>query len=92
MWRKSSFCVQGECAEVLTYRRAAACANGNSCAEVAFARPAACQQLECAEIGVAGDHVHVRNSQRPDAEVIFDADEWKAFVLGIQAGEFDLPA
>lgn len=67
MWKRSSFCAQGECAE---WRRSSHCSTG-----------------ECAEL-LEGEHVHLRNSQRPDVVVTFTREEWEAFAAGVKAGEF----
>ena len=46
----------------------------------------------CVEVAVVDDHVMVRDSKNPDrATLEFTAPEWRAFLLGAQAGEFDLP-
>lgn len=44
----------------------------------------------CVEVAAAGDGVAVRNSRRPDAEVIFYTKaEFQAFLGGVKNGEFD---
>jgi Domain of unknown function (DUF397) len=35
-----------------------------------------------------GDYV-VRHSRRHDSHIVFSAPEWKAFVSGVKAAEFD---
>jgi hypothetical protein len=35
--------------------------------------------------------VMVRNSENPEHVVPFTADEWRVFLKGVKAGEFDLP-
>ncbi len=51
---------------------------GSNCVEV---RPA--RYME--------DTIHVRNSNTPNgAMVSFTYDEWRAFVAGVKAGEFDI--
>ena len=47
---------------------------------------------QCLEVAVSSEHiVYVRNSRLSDRESIeFDADEWRAFILGVKAGEFDI--
>lgn len=55
------------------YKSSYACSNGASCVEV---RP--------------GDLVEVRNSRFPSAGMLsFTHAEWRAFVAGVKAGEFD---
>jgi Domain of unknown function (DUF397) len=45
----------------------------------------------CVEVSeLAGGRIGVRNSRRPDGAVLsFSPEEWKAFLTGAQAGEFD---
>ncbi len=63
--------------ENLRYFKSSFCmANGNQCAELAH---------------LPGGGVRLRNSQRPDASVEFDAGEWSAFIAGAKNGEFDSP-
>ena len=50
-------------------------ASGNNCVEV---RP------------YTNNRVAVRNSKMPDILVLFTPAEWKAFIEGAKAGEFDL--
>jgi hypothetical protein len=46
---------------------------------------------DCVEVAVVGDGVLVRDSKAPDAGILrFTYDEWRAFLVGAQAGEFDL--
>lgn len=87
MWRKSTKCEQGACAEV--YFRTSSFCEGASCAEVGFEKSSFCDAGVCAEVH-RGDTVLMRNNQNPDVVVEFDHDEWKAFVAGVKAGEFDL--
>lgn len=48
-------------------------------------------QHNCVECRRVEGGVEVRNSKRPDAGTIAYTDsEWKAFVAGVKAGEFDL--
>jgi hypothetical protein len=43
------------------------------------------------EVASSGDGAQVRDSKRPDLEPFsFTADEWREFVRGVKAGEFDL--
>jgi Domain of unknown function (DUF397) len=58
------------------WRRARACNNGHdTCVEVAFHE----------------DVISVRNSQEAALVVVFTALEWRAFLEGVRAGEFDIP-
>jgi hypothetical protein len=47
---------------------------------------------QCVETAVLPDHrVAVRHSKRPDeAILIYTPAEWRAFIAGAKAGEFDL--
>jgi hypothetical protein len=45
---------------------------------------------ECVEVSSDGDDVLVRDSKDPLSPVLrFTPSEWRAFVLGVRAGEFD---
>jgi len=45
---------------------------------------------DCAEVALIGDRIHVRNSKAPDAgTATFTRSEWRAFVAGVAAGEFE---
>ncbi|GAB3274092.1 DUF397 domain-containing protein [Kineosporia babensis] len=45
----------------------------------------------CVAVAATGSGVSVRNSKAASAaNVSFTADEWRAFVHGVKAGEFDL--
>ena len=59
-----------------------------------FRRSSSCDGGHCVEVAQLPDGgVAVRDSKHPDLEPrIFDADEWRAFVRGVKAGEFDLAA
>lgn len=47
----------------------------------------------CVEVQLDGDTVYTRNSNVPGAgTVAYTTKEWAAFVAGVKAGEFDLPA
>jgi hypothetical protein len=43
------------------------------------------------QIAFVDDHIAMRDGRFPDGPVlVFTQDEWRAFVLGAQDGEFDL--
>ena len=44
----------------------------------------------CVEVLNTDGVVSVRNSQRPEFMTSFDRAEWRAFVEGVKAGEFDI--
>lgn len=49
-------------------------------------------QGNCVEVAVSSRRVLVRDSKDPLGPTLtFSAAEWNAFVLGVKAGEFDLP-
>jgi hypothetical protein len=61
----------------LAWRKSSLSGNGPDCVEVAFSAEAA----------------YVRNSRRSDGHVLsFLPHEWKAFIAGVQNGEFEFPA
>jgi hypothetical protein len=45
----------------------------------------------CVEVAFVGDHVAVRDSKNrtTDAVLYFTHDEWRAFLAGAHAGDFD---
>ena len=48
-----------------------------------------CGTNACVEVAQTSDAVLVRDSKNPDiAPLSFTRDEWTAFVLGVQGGEF----
>lgn len=59
--------------------------------EYIWQRSSACGGGVCVEVANLGDgEVAVRDSKNPGAVAhVFDADEWRAFVIGVKAGEFD---
>ncbi|GAB2583534.1 hypothetical protein GCM10027168_15370 [Streptomyces capparidis] len=44
---------------------------------------------ECIELAAEGDFVYLRESDHPEKVVVTTRAKWDAFVLGVQAGEFD---
>jgi uncharacterized protein DUF397 len=43
----------------------------------------------CVEVAFMGDQVAIRQSKDPDGLVlVFNADEWEAFLAGVLSGEF----
>lgn len=79
-FRKSSYSAGGDCVEV------AFVGDG-------FAGPTYCADTACVEVDVASaaPDVLVRDSKDLSIPPMrYTADEWKAFVAGVKAGEFDL--
>jgi hypothetical protein len=53
-------------------------------------RAADCTHSDCVEVALAGGHVALRDSKRPDGGVlVFTRAEWEAFVAGVRGDEFD---
>jgi hypothetical protein len=49
-----------------------------------------CQSGECIEVSALDGMVLMRDSKDPHGGVLrYDASEWRAFLRGIRAGEFD---
>lgn len=68
------------------------CAGGD-CLQVAFHKSSASSDsVNCVEVaGCTCNEFRVRDSKDPEGPVlVFTRDEWKAFVLGVKAGEFDV--
>jgi hypothetical protein len=78
-WRKASYSGNngGGCVEVGVWQKASySTSNGGGCVEVT--------QLPAAVVAV-------RDSKDPDGpELAFSHADWRAFVAGVKAGEFDL--
>ena len=53
-----------------------------------FHRSSFCSLGDCVEVAHAADGVLVRDSKNPAQHLTFDADEWRAFIAGVKAGEF----
>jgi len=50
-----------------------------------------CDANSCAEMATDGpDVIYLRNSREPDKMVAFSGDEWRDFIAGARAGEFDV--
>jgi hypothetical protein len=74
-WRKSTFSSgSGQCVEVAEFRKSTFSGAGGDCVEVAD----------------GADFVLVRDSKDPGGPVLtFTLPEWKAFVAGVKAGQFE---
>jgi hypothetical protein len=50
-----------------------------------------CSMGNCVEVGAApGGGIAVRDSKRREAgHVVFPVEEWRSFLVGVRAGEFD---
>jgi predicted secreted Zn-dependent protease len=61
-------------------------------AAMIWRKSSASNTTNCVEVRFAGALVFLRDSKDPaGAKLTFTADEWAAFVAGVQAHEFDLP-
>jgi len=50
-----------------------------------------CGNAACVEVAVSNGTYFVRDSKNPDVSPLsFDYAEWKAFVAGVRAGNFDV--
>jgi len=65
---------------------------GSDTPDGGWRRSTFCGGSGCVEIAFDGDTVAVRDSKRPDSPVLaYDRAEWHSFVLGVKAGQFDVP-
>lgn len=58
-------------------------------------KPSACMDPNntCVEIEIRSNSVAMRDSKDPTGPtLVFTPDEWSAFVSGVRAGEFEVPA
>jgi len=50
-----------------------------------------CETAACVEVSKSGETVRVRDSKDPAGPVLsFTEAEWKSFVAGVRAGDFEL--
>lgn len=92
MWKTSSYSSGGNCVEV--WRKSTFSAD--QCVEVGIFKTSTLSATQgesrCVEVGADEDHILVRHSKNHDAGTIpYTYPEWKAFIEGVKAGEFDLP-
>lgn len=76
----------------MTWLRSSACHTSSCCVEVAFHKSSfSAANGGCVEVAAHCDEVWVRDSKDPGGPVLrFTPAEWRAFLEGIGAGEFDL--
>jgi hypothetical protein len=48
-----------------------------------------CASGECVEVAQHNGMIVLRDAEQPRGNVRYTAEEWRAFVRGIKAGEFD---
>jgi hypothetical protein len=59
-------------------------------AQPAWRKSSFCASGECVEIAQQNGAIMLRNSKDPTSRVLrYTAEEWRSFVRGIMAGEFD---
>jgi len=51
--------------------------------------PRACATGECVEFATLADGVAVRNSRQPELVLTFTRAEWREFLNGARAGDYD---
>jgi hypothetical protein len=58
-------------------------------AQAVWRRPRACATSECVEVAALDGEVAVRSSRSPDVVLTFTKTEWREFLRGAKAGDFD---
>lgn len=58
-------------------------------AQAVWRRSRACANGECVEVAALADGVALRSSRSPDVVLTFTKTEWREFLRGIEAGDFD---
>jgi Domain of unknown function (DUF397) len=58
-------------------------------AQAVWRRPRGCANTECVEVAALAGEVAVRSSQSPDVVLTFTKPEWREFLDGVKAGDFD---
>ncbi len=56
---------------------------------VVWQRARVCGTGECVEVARDGDAIVVRDSKNPAQKLRYTRQEWRAFVIGVKAGDFD---
>ena len=55
----------------------------------AWRRASSCSDAACIEVQFKKGRVKIRSSAFEPAELVFTDEEWRAFITGAKAGEFD---
>jgi Domain of unknown function (DUF397) len=55
---------------------------------VEWFRSKSCSDSACVEIASSGDDVLIRSSNHPEEVVRCTPSEWRAFIAGVEAGDF----
>lgn len=58
----------------------------------AWRKSTRCETAACVEVATDGQLVGLRNSTKPEVELMIDAASWRLFIDGVRGGEFDLSA
>lgn len=59
--------------------------------QVSWRRSTYCGNSSCVEVAIKGDEIRIRDSKHlASAALVYNRDEWLAFIAGVKAGEFDL--
>lgn len=58
-------------------------------AQAVWRRSRVCANTECVEVAELAGEVAVRSSQSPDVVLTFTKAEWREFLRGAKAGDFD---
>lgn len=68
--------------------------SGDDTASAAWISSSACNNSACVQVAhLPGGMVAIRDSKDPGKPAhLFGRQEWAAFLAGVKAGEFDLPA
>lgn len=73
------------------WKKSSACSANHTCVEVWRSSGYCDEGCSCIEVSHTSDEWHVRDSKNQDGPVLtFNKKEWKAFILGVKAGEFDI--
>lgn len=56
---------------------------------VTWRKSTKCNVGSCVEVALTEDSALVRSTEKPDLVIRFHVDEWRAFIAGVHAGEFD---
>jgi len=58
--------------------------------QAAWRRASFCASGECVEVAQQNGMIFMRDSKEPDARALqYTTEEWRSFVRGVKAGEFD---
>ena len=58
-----------------------------------FKKSSECGIGACVEAKEENGYVFIRNSENPNGQaLVFNIDEWNAFIKGVKASEFDIPS